>query len=134
MGRARYNTHLENNMRLLRLDPDIDKGWYAGPWNSDLPISIGYANTGIDLPHLHRQITEIYLIAHGTAVLAIDNQSLTVSAGDMILVQPGEAHTFLSSSPDYLHFVLHVPGLPEEAARADKVFLQKDSLHGSGTP
>ena len=113
-------------MRLLRFDPAIDKGWYAGPWNSSLPISIGYANTGIDLPHLHRQITEIYLIAHGTAELSVDNQTLTVSAGDMILIQPGEAHTFLSSSIDYLHFVLHVPGLPEEAARADKVFLHDD--------
>jgi mannose-6-phosphate isomerase-like protein (cupin superfamily) len=123
MGRARYNTHQENDMRLLRLDPAIEKGWYAGPWNSSLPISVGYANTGIDLPHLHRQVTEIYLIARGTAELNIDSQTLTVSAGDMILIQPGEAHTFLSSSPDYLHFVLHVPGLPEEAARADKVLL-----------
>ena len=108
-------------MRLLRLDPAIDKGWYAGPWNSGLPISIGYANTGIDLPHLHRQITEIYLIARGTAQMNVANQTLTVSAGDMILIQPGEAHTFMSSSPDYLHFVLHVPGLSEEAARSDKV-------------
>jgi mannose-6-phosphate isomerase-like protein (cupin superfamily) len=110
-------------MRLLRLDLATNKGWYTGPWNSDLPISIGYANTGIDLPHLHRQITEIYLIARGSAQLNVDNQTLTVFAGDMILIQPGEAHTFLSSSPDYLHFVLHVPGLPEEAARADKVLL-----------
>jgi mannose-6-phosphate isomerase-like protein (cupin superfamily) len=132
MGRARYNTYLENNMRLFRLDPAIDKGWYAGPWNSSLPISIGYANAGIDLPHLHRQITEIYLIARGTAKLCVDNQTLIISAGDMILVQPGEAHTFLSSSPDYLHFVLHIPGLPEEAARADKILLKGDSLYSSG--
>jgi mannose-6-phosphate isomerase-like protein (cupin superfamily) len=116
-------------MRLLQLDPAVDKGWYAGPWNSSLPISVGYANTGIDLPHIHRQVTEIYLIARGTAELNVDNQTLTVSAGDMIVIQPGEAHTFLSSSPDYLHFVLHVPGLPKEAARADKVCLQDDSLH-----
>jgi len=116
-------------MRILQLDPAVDKGWYAGPWNSSLPISVGYANTGIDLPHIHRQVTEIYLIARGTAELNVDNQTLTVSAGDMIVIQPGEAHTFLSSSPDYLHFVLHVPGLPDEAARADKVCLQDDSLH-----
>jgi quercetin dioxygenase-like cupin family protein len=66
--------------------------------------------------------------------LNIDNQTLTVSTGDMILIQPGEAHTFLSSSSDYLHFVLHVPGLPEEAARADKILLKGDNLYSSGAP
>jgi len=110
-------------MRLMQLDPTAEKGWYAGPWNSDLPISIGYANTGIDQPHLHRQVTEIYLVARGTAVLRVDDQSVTLSSGDMILIQPGEVHTFLSSSPDYLHFVLHVPGSTAEAARSDKVVI-----------
>jgi mannose-6-phosphate isomerase-like protein (cupin superfamily) len=113
-------------MRLLRIDPTAEKGWYAGPWNSDLPISIGYANTGIDQPHLHRQVTEIYLVARGTAVLRVGDHSTTLSSGDMILIQPGEAHTFLSSSPDYFHFVLHTPGLPEEAARADKILLHRE--------
>lgn len=110
-------------MHLYRADPTIDKGWYAGSWNSDLPISIGYANARIDQPHLHRKVTEIYLIAYGTALLKVDHQTLTVSAGDMIQIQPGEAHTFLSSSQDYFHFVLHVPSLPEEAARSDKVLI-----------
>jgi len=123
MGRASYNTHLENDMRLLHSNPSEEKGWYTGPWNSDLPISIGYANKGIDQPHWHRQVTEIYLIARGSAELRVDNQIVTLSAGDMILIQPGEVHTFVSSSPDYLHFVLHVPGLAEDAARRDKVVI-----------
>jgi mannose-6-phosphate isomerase-like protein (cupin superfamily) len=110
-------------MRLLHSDPVFDKNWYAGPWNTDLPISIGYANTAINQPHLHRQITEIYLIARGTAELSVNSQTVKVSAGDMIWIQPGEAHTFLSSSPEYFHFVIHIPGLPEEAARADKIML-----------
>jgi hypothetical protein len=57
-------------MRLIRSNPAAEKGWYAGPWNSSLPISIGYANTGIDQPHWHRQVTEIYLIARGSAICA----------------------------------------------------------------
>src|SRR3972149_1484272 len=126
MGRASYNTNLEHDMRLLRSDPSAEKGWYAGPWNSDLPISIGYANKGVDQPHWHRQVTEIYIIARGSAEMRVDNQAVTLSAGDMILIQPGEAHTFVSSSPDYLHFVLHVPGLAEEAARRDKVVIMDE--------
>ena len=31
-------------MRLERADPTAAKGWYAGPWNSDLTVSVGYAN------------------------------------------------------------------------------------------
>ena len=111
-------------MRLIHSNPAIEKGWYAGPWNANLPVSIGYANTGIDQPHLHLQVTEIYLIARGSAELRVNEQTLAVSAGVMILIQPGEAHTFLSSSQDYLHFVLHVPGLSEDAARTDKVLLR----------
>jgi len=115
-------------MRLERANPAVSKGWYAGPWNSGLQVAIGYANAGIDESHLHLQITEIYLVARGTAELRVENQTVDLSAGDMILLQPGEAHTFLTSSPDYFHFVLHVPGLPEEAARADKIIVKRDRL------
>ena len=108
-------------MRIETTDPEIAKGWYWGPWNSDLDISVGFANTGVDEPHLHRRMTEIYLIARGTAEMRVEGETVRLSAGQVLAVEPGEAHTFLSSSPDHLHFVLQVPGLQGEAARADKV-------------
>jgi hypothetical protein len=43
-------------------------------------------------------------------------ETVQLGAGDMLVVEPGEAHIFLSSSGDYLHFVLHPPFV-----RADKV-------------
>jgi hypothetical protein len=46
---------------------DAAKGWLAGPWDSDLPVSLGFANRGLDEPHVHTQIAEIYLVARGTA-------------------------------------------------------------------
>ena len=107
-------------MRLERADEIGDKGWYAGPWDSELPVAVGYANKGIDEPHVHAQITEIYLVARGTSAIRVEGQTIALSAGDMILVEPGEAHTFLSSSPDYYHFVVHVPGLSAEEARNNK--------------
>ena len=39
-----------------------DKGWLLGPWNSSGELAIGNANKGIDEPHVHRMVTEIYLI------------------------------------------------------------------------
>ena len=43
-------------MRLERADPGAAKGWYAGPWNSNLTVSVGYAHQGIDNPHVHREM------------------------------------------------------------------------------
>lgn len=104
------------------------KGWYAGPWNSALPISVGYATAGIDEPHVHTLVTEIYLIAQGTAQVRVEQNTVTVSAGDMLVLEPGEAHTFLSSSPDYLHFVIHTPGVAGEDAHAEKVAVTRARL------
>jgi mannose-6-phosphate isomerase-like protein (cupin superfamily) len=105
-----------------------DKGWYAGPWDSNLPISVGFANKGIDQPHVHSQVTEIYLVARGTAEIRVEKKTLTLSTGDMIIVDPGEAHTFLSSSPDYLHFVIHTPGLTGEKAHSEKSSVPRSRL------
>lgn len=112
-------------MRLENINSTMNKGWYIGPWNSDLQISLGYAKTGIDQSHKHTRITEIYLVAHGSAQMRIEQEFLTVTTGDMILVEPGEAHTFISSSPDYIHFVIHSPGLAGEEALTEKVLLQQ---------
>jgi len=115
-------------MRIEHADVSVDKGWYAGPWNSDLAISVGYANQGIDEPHAHTQITEIYLAARGTAEIRIEQETITLMAGDMLAIEPGEAHTFLSSSPDYFHFVIHTPGLAGESARAEKSVVPRTRL------
>ncbi len=115
-------------MRLEQANLLDDKGWYAGPWDSNLPISIGYANKGIDQPHVHPQITEIYLIAQGKAEIRVEQQTIILSAGDMFIVDPGEAHTFLSSSPDDYHFVIHTPGLSGEKARTEKSSVLRSRL------
>ncbi len=107
-------------MRLEHADLTAAKGWYVGPWSSELPIAIGYANAGIDEPHMHKRITEIYLVARGTSQIRVDQATITLQAGDMIIIEPGEAHTFLSNSLDYFHIVLHTPALSGDDACRDK--------------
>lgn len=46
------------------------------------------------------------------------HQTITLKAGDMLVVEPGEPHTFIESSEDYLHFVIHTPFVP-----GDKVII-----------
>jgi len=52
---------------------------------------------------------EIYLVARGESVADVAGRAVHLRAGDMLAVEPGEAHTFLSSSDDYLHFVVQAP-------------------------
>ena len=115
-------------MRIEKSDPNIAKGWYLGPWDSDLDISIGYANEGVDEPHLHRRMTEIYFMARGTVEMRIETETVVLAEDEIIVVEPGEAHTFLSSSSDHFHFVIQTPGLVGEEARADKVLVTRSRL------
>ena len=115
-------------MRIERADTRHPKGWYLGPWNADLDISVGYANKGVDEPHAHQRMTEVYMMARGTAEMRVEGQTIHLDEGQVIVIEPGEAHTFLSSSPDHFHFVIQVPGLQGEAARADKVIVPRSRL------
>ncbi len=115
-------------MRLEQADLTAAKGWYLGPWNSELTAAIGYANAAIDEPHLHRRITEIYLIAQGEAVARVEHETVRLTPGDVLVIEPGEAHSFVASSPEYLHFVVHLPALPADEARADKVGVPRERL------
>jgi len=107
-------------MRVERADCGADKGWYVGPWNADLTVSIGYANKSVDEPHVHQQITEICLVARGTSDLRVEQKTISLEPGDVIVIEPGEDHTFLSSSLDTFHFVAHLPGLTGTEAKDDR--------------
>jgi mannose-6-phosphate isomerase-like protein (cupin superfamily) len=115
-------------MRIVTADSTQAKGWLCGPWDSDLNISLGYANQGIDEPHVHRQMTEIYCMARGTATMRVEQQTIELVQDQTIVIEPGEAHTFLSSSPDHFHFVIQTPGLYGERAQADKVRVSRSRL------
>ena len=107
---------------------DDAKGWFAGPWDSNLAISIGFANEGVDEPHVHSQVTEIYLVARGSSSVRVGDETVELREGDALIVEPGEPHTFLGNSPDYLHFVVHSPGVAGETSRAEKKLVPRSDL------
>ena len=115
-------------MKIMHLDKKQPKGWFTGPWDSNLPIAIGFANQAIDEPHDHRQVTEIYMVARGSVTLRVESQSLQLSAGDVVILEPGEARTFIDASKDYFIFIIHTPGLNLEQMRADKITVSRERL------
>ncbi len=90
------------------------KGWYLGPWNSEIEVPIGFANEGIKEKHVHHKMNEIYLIARGTSTIEVDDKEITLKEGDIIVLEPNEIHTFKDSSKDYLHFVIHTPFVKDD--------------------
>ena len=88
---------------------DQPKGWFVGPWNSQVPVPVGYANEGIAERHYHTQMYEIYLVARGRSTAVVENQEIELGPGSILVVEPNEVHTFANSSDDYFHFVIHAP-------------------------
>jgi mannose-6-phosphate isomerase-like protein (cupin superfamily) len=70
----------------------------------------------VDEPHVHSRITEVYLVARGSSSIRVEEETIELREGDALIIEPGEAHTFLGSSADYLHFVIHAPGLAGDDA------------------
>jgi mannose-6-phosphate isomerase-like protein (cupin superfamily) len=105
-----------------------EKGWFAGPWDSDLAISIGFANAGVDDPHVHARITEVYLVARGSASMRVETETVELIEGDALIVEPGEAHTFLASSQDYFDFVVNTPGVSGDDAIREKRMVPRSRL------
>jgi mannose-6-phosphate isomerase-like protein (cupin superfamily) len=113
-------------VRHHRVPLGVPKGWLAGPWESSLPVSVGYASEGIDEPHVHPTLTEVYLVARGTSQLRVGVETVELGPGSVVIVEPGEPHTFLTSSRDYLHFVLHLA--TNEPDKIGKVAVDRSEL------
>ncbi|HRW11428.1 MAG TPA: cupin domain-containing protein, partial [Caldilineaceae bacterium] len=95
------------------------KGWFAGPWNSAVPVAVGYANEGIAVRHYHGEMYEIYLVAQGESVAIVNDERVPLKAKDVLIVEPSEVHTFVESTPDYFHFVIQSPFVPGDKQLVD---------------
>ena len=59
-------------MQVLLPDNDVDKGVFAGTWDSDLDISLGCADRGVDVPHNQNALMEIHFFARRDVNMLIE--------------------------------------------------------------
>lgn len=119
--KARVEVH--STMLHFKVDQQKAKGWFFGPWNTGIPIPVGYANEGIDETHYHQKMFEIYLVAQGQSTIIVGSNEFVLRKGDVFVVEPNEVHSFVASSDDYMHFVIHAPFV-----QGDKVvFVERSS-------
>jgi quercetin dioxygenase-like cupin family protein len=67
-------------------------------------------------------------VARGTSTIHVEQETVELREGDVLVIEPGEAHTFVESSDDYLHFVVHTPGLQGDEARSEKQLVPRSRL------
>jgi hypothetical protein len=57
------------------------QAWFVGPWNSSIPVAVGYANEGVDEPHFHAEMFEVYLVAQGRSTALVDEKCVLPELG-----------------------------------------------------
>lgn len=67
---------------------------------------------GVNGPHRPDRMNEVCLVARGHSLAEVDGKRIRLQAGDMLVVEPGERHTFIESSHDYLHSFVQAPCTP----------------------
>ena len=72
-------------------------------------VAVGWADRGVNHPHRHDHMCEIYLVARGESTAVVNGRRIELAPGSMLVVEPAEAHTSWNSSHDYLHFVVQAP-------------------------
>src|SRR6187455_378406 len=66
--------------------------------------------------HVHPSQSERFAVAEGTLALKIDGQEKTLGAGDVAIVEPGQAHKFWNAGDEPVRFVCEVrPALQFES-------------------
>jgi len=102
-------------MKVDRLDGMV-RGWFVGAFaptvlhTTDVEVGVKRYPAGVrESAHLHKIATEITVILEGTAEM----NGRTLTAGDIVTVEPGEVADFHTLTPVTTVVVKH-PGAPDD--------------------
>jgi mannose-6-phosphate isomerase-like protein (cupin superfamily) len=111
--------------RVSLQDPQNQSCWLVGAGRARFPsshLSLAYldfptteaANAGIGTRHrmhLHRESWETYVVLEGVKTLRVEEEMVTLRAGELLQVPPGVRHTLAGRQAPYRGFTLRVPAL-----------------------
>lgn len=107
-------------MNKFHLD-DMVKGWFVGDFfptaykTNSVEVGIKrYLASDSESRHFHMVATEITVIVEGSAIM----NDKTYSAGDIIVIEPGESTDFIAVT-DLLTVVVKVPGILNDKYEGD---------------
>jgi quercetin dioxygenase-like cupin family protein len=90
------------------------EGWHLT--GSGMPIQVGvkFGATPFSGKHLHKTMAEYFLLLEGDLRIQVNGKILEMKKGDLVVVEPGEAHDVLYASPEALLFLLMPPSVPDD--------------------
>jgi quercetin dioxygenase-like cupin family protein len=96
------------------------EGWHLK--QAGLPVQVGIKSgaTPFSGPHRHRTMAEYFYLLEGELRLRVDAREVETKKGDLVVVEPGEAHQVVRASRDSLLLLLMPQDIPN-----DKVELEE---------
>jgi quercetin dioxygenase-like cupin family protein len=92
------------------------EGWRLSEAGMPIQVGVKFGSSPFGKEHLHRTMAEYFLLVAGSMKISVAGQILEMEKGDLLVVEPGEAHEVLACSPDALLLLM----MPPEVA-GDKV-------------
>jgi mannose-6-phosphate isomerase-like protein (cupin superfamily) len=72
------------------------------------PVRIHFLRIHDSRKHWHRSTTEYYFVTEGEGEIELDDETVTIAAGDLVVVPPGVWHTSRPAPGRELHVLLVV--------------------------
>jgi len=88
--------------------------------DKDEPVWFHYLRISDSHKHVHRRTTEYYYVTEGVGEIELDDQTIPIAKGDMIVVPPGVAHTARATTDDELHVLIIVVPPADDGAANDQ--------------
>lgn len=85
------------------------EGWHLR--DGGFPIQVGTKSgaTPFSGPHLHKTMAEYFFLLEGEIRLRVNDETILVRRGDLVVVEPGEAHEVLHATSDARILLLMPP-------------------------
>jgi mannose-6-phosphate isomerase-like protein (cupin superfamily) len=107
--------------------PDDDFVVLSGP---NPPDSLGFQSERLQIlwnnsdhswadsgQHLHTDSDEVYIVLKGTIVLEIEDERLTVSAGEVCFIPSGSFHAIVAVETPVQSLVIRAPAIQDKVYR-----------------
>lgn len=88
------------------------EGWRLAEAGMPIQVGVKFGTSPFARRHLHRTMAEYFLLVAGSMKVSVAGQALEMEKGDLLVVEPGEAHEVLASSPDALLLLMMPPPVP----------------------
>ena len=90
------------------------EGWHLAEAGMPIQVGMKLGSTPFGKKHLHKTMAEYFLLLAGELRLSVGEATMDLAKGDLVVVDPGEAHEVLQASPDALLLLLMPPPVADD--------------------